>query len=161
MAKVTYTYWRHYTCHSEEMGSMLDALERAEHDADYNYAAPESITTASGRVLDSKEIGRYWDRHQKLARVAGQREQQCLLALRYETGRSITWKEASRIMRRLRWKPSIANQRSIAFLVASVWGKERHIVSVAQLRSMTPAQFWQRLRHLDPYRVAEVERNIF
>lgn len=87
--------------------------------------------------------------------------QERLFALRYETTRPITWKEASAIIRRMRWKPSIGRSHGIAYLVADMWGKERRIVSVAQLRTMTPADFWQRLRHVDPYRVAEVERNIY
>ena len=89
------------------------------------------------------------------------RERERLFALRYVDSRPIRWKEASSIIRRMRWKPSINVSRGISYLVANKWGTEQRIVSVKQLRTITPARFWHRLRKIDPYRVAEVERNIF
>ncbi len=161
MAKVTYTYWRHFSKYSEEEKNLVDALERADNDVGYGLASPESIRTASGKVLDDEEIYDYWERHKELEKLGAGREQQRLLSLRDETSRFIAWKEVSAIVRRMRWKPYIGNSHGIAYLVADIWKRERRIVSVKQLRSMTPAEFWQRLRHIDSYRVAEVERNIF
>ena len=162
MAKVTYTYWRYHTRYVEEEDSLTDALERAEYVEDSGEASVESITTARGKVINSDEMSHYWERHKELEKRGATRERERLMHLRFVTDRPITWQEASTIIRRLRWKPYISNERGIAFLAADIWSKKRQrIVSVAQLRKMTPAQFWQRLRHLDPYRVAEVERNIF
>src|SRR5258707_684643 len=143
------------------MDSLDRALERAHYDEDNGEAAVESITTERGVIIDHETIDRWWIERKQRERLGSQKERARLMALRNEHRRAITWKEASRIIRRMRWKPVIARERGIAFLAANMWGKERRIISVAQLRTMTPAQFWQRLRGLEPYRVAEVERNIF
>jgi hypothetical protein len=161
MAKVTYTFWQHYSKESEEMDSMVEALRRAEYDADYNNASPESITTASGKVLDEHEMDTYWKKHKELARQGQKQEMNRLFSLRFVSDRPIHWRETSAIIRHMRWKPSISVSRGIAYLVANKWGKEQRIASVKQLRTMTPVQFWQRLRNIDPYRVAEVERGTF
>ncbi len=65
MAKVTYTYWRHFSKYSEEEKNLVDALERADNDVGYGLASPESIRTASGKVLDDEEIYDYWERHKE------------------------------------------------------------------------------------------------
>ena len=161
MGKVIYTYWRHYTRYSEEEDSLVDALERADYAEDSGDASVESITTARGKVIGHDEMARYWKRHKELEKRGAKRENERVMHLRFVTDRSITWQEASTIIRRMRWTPVIARQRGIALLIANKWGKEQRIVSVAKLRTMTPSQFWQRLRHLDPYRVAEVERGTF
>jgi hypothetical protein len=161
MAKVTYTYWRHHRKYVEEVESLDHALTRAHYDEDNGDAAVQSITTERGVVIDSETIDRWWIARKQQERQGSQKERVRLMALRDEYARAITWKEASRIIRRMRWKPYISVSHGIAYLVANKWGSEQRIVSVKQLRSMTPAQFWQRLRHLDPYRVAEVERGTF
>jgi len=161
MAKVIYTYWRYHVKHVEEVDSLDLALDRAHYDEDNGEASVESITTERGVVIDSETINRWWIDRKQRERLGARKEQRCLMALRTKHLRPITWKEASRIIRRMRWKPYICNQRGIAFLAANMWGKECRIVSVAQLRTMTPAQFWQRLRNINPYRVAAVERNTF
>jgi len=89
------------------------------------------------------------------------RERERLFALRYVDSRPIRWKEASSLIRRLRWKPYVTRYKGIRIIAADKWGKEVRIAAVSSWQKMTPARFWHRLRKIDPYRVAEVERNIF
>lgn len=84
-----------------------------------------------------------------------------VLLLQSVDSRPVTWQEVSAIVRRLRWKPTISNQRGITYLAADRWGQEVRIASTKQLLTMTPAGLWYRLGKLDPYRVAEVKRNIW
>ena len=52
-----YHYKRFYTPGSFPMRSIEAALNQAEHDVDYNMAAPMRITDASGKViLDTEAI---------------------------------------------------------------------------------------------------------
>jgi|SRR5579872_6939774 len=161
MPKVTYIYWRHYQRHSETEDSLTEALERARHDEDGGYAAPEAIVTASGKVIDSDGMDAYWRVHQQREKHGHAREFQHLRSLKTEEARLITWREASMMLRRLRWKPFVARVNGKAVLMANVWSKEKRVASLSTFMQMTPADFWQRLRHMDAYRVAEVERNIF
>ncbi len=89
------------------------------------------------------------------------RERERLFALRYVDSRPIRWKEASSIIRRLRWKPYVTRYKGVRIIAANRWGKEVRIAAVSSWQKMTPARFWHRLRKIDPYRVAEIERNIF
>jgi hypothetical protein len=82
-------------------------------------------------------------------------------ALFIDNSHVITWKEASMLIRRCRWTPLLCRERGIPFLAADRWREAIRIASMASLRTMTPAQFWERMRKLDPNRVAQVERNIF
>ena len=89
------------------------------------------------------------------------RERVRLLVLRYVNDRPIRWKETSSLIRRLRWKPYVTRYKGIRIIAADRWGKEVRIAAVSSWQKMTPAKFWHRLRKIDPYRIAEVERNIF
>lgn len=75
-----------------------------------------------------------------------------LLAL--QKHRPVTWKEASRMLRYIDRRPSIVRYYGKAVLVGDFYGDPQRIVSMSTLQSMTPAQFWQRLRHVDYYRAA-------
>lgn len=83
-------------------------------------------------------------------------EQARIKALFTEDSRPIAWKEVSTLVRYVWWEVDIARERGIAVLYSEM----QRIASVSRLRTMTPAQFWQMLRQMDPARVAEVERKL-
>ena|SRR2546430_1197144 len=93
--------------------------------------------------------------------VSGSEERDDVLEMVQVDDRLVTRDEIDRIMQRMRWRGYIDKKYGIAYFAADIWGKHKRLVSFKSLQTMTPAQFWARLRKLDPYRVAQVERHIF
>jgi hypothetical protein len=79
-------------------------------------------------------------------------------ALFTENSRVITWKEVSTLIRCVWWDVDIARERGVAVLFINRYGRLERVAATSRLRTMTPAQFWQRLRQMDAERVAEAER---
>jgi hypothetical protein len=158
---VTLTYWRYHIRYTDEEDSLTDALQSARHGEDAGEMSVESITKANGEVLNPDDINRLWKRHEELEKQGLARERARHEALFIDNSHVITWKEASMLIRRCRWTPLLCTERGIPFLAANRWREVVRIASMANVRTMTPAQFWERLRKLDPNRVAQVERNSF
>ena len=53
---VIYYYWYYHGLEHEEMDSLIEALERAKNDIEYNMAHPEKIVLEDGTVLSQEEV---------------------------------------------------------------------------------------------------------
>lgn len=53
---VMYHYYRYRAPYSEEMSSLIEALERAKNDVEYEQAYPVKIICEDGTILDNEEI---------------------------------------------------------------------------------------------------------